>query len=99
MNSSVDVLLVQYREYQRLLGSGCSGVERAAVLDCMRGILESFKEFPLPFCVGDRVILKSNMMVGTVIFVDNECVVVRYDNGITFEAYNAFQARTRLFLV
>ena len=96
MNYTIDELLEQYRDCQRQLGGSPFGEKRAKALEGMFSALGAMKSFPFPVSAGDRVWLKSEGCEGTVVYADNEFAVVRHDNCITFEAFNGYQARTRL---
>ena len=96
MNYTIDELLEQYRDYQRQLGAPIFGERRVKALEGICSVLEAMKSFPFPVSAGDRVLLKSLECEGTVVYADNEFAVVRYDDCIIFEAFNGYQARTRL---
>ena len=99
MDYSLDELLEQYRKHQRGLGGSPYGDKRENALKGIFETLRLLEGFPLPCVAGDRVFCKSHEMEGTVIFADDGCVVVFFDNGITFEAYNAYQSHTRLVCI
>ena len=98
MAKTIEELLVQYRECQKKLLSGCVyGFDREELVNTMSGILAEMETYPFPFCAGDRVCHKSYGREGTVIYAEFGVCVVRYDRSLSPDAYNGYEARTRLY--